>query len=543
MKIKKNDIINLTITDISSKGIGVGKYDGMTVFVSACAVGDKIICQIIKLAKNYAIGKLKEITVPSKDRIEPDCKYFLRCGGCSYRHITYESEQNIKHKNICENIKRIAKLDISAEKLIPAKNINEYRNKMQIPVGYNNKNEIIAGFYGNHSHNIIDMNECKLHDYIFSEILKDVKEWMKKYKISAYDEKTNSGNIKHIYLRQAKKTGQIMLCLVSKNRELKALPDLVEIITKEHKQIKTIILNINSKKTNVILGDKNITLYGDGFIIDNLCGLDFKISPLSFFQINHEMTEVLYEIIKSWLAEEIPDTILDLYCGIGTIGLSLSANCKKLIGVEIISDAVKDAKFNAKLNNVTNAEFICADAYNAADKIIKENIKSDVIIVDPPRKGLNEKLIDTIVKINPKKIIYVSCDPATLSRDLAVFDHEGYTVKIIQPVDLFPRTAHVETVALLSKLKGANTIEVEIDLDEMDLTQAESKGTYEQIKQCVLENTGLKVSQLYIAQVKKKYGIIERVNFNVGKGKANVPQVPKEKEKAIEDALRHFKMI
>ena len=451
MNINKNDIIELDIIDITHDGSGVGKYNNMVIFVPNTAPGDKISAHIIKAQKNYAYGKIKEIIIPSKNRIIPDCNSFKSCGGCNFRHINYDTELNLKYNMVYENIKRIAKLDIIPDKIIGAENITAYRNKMQIPVGTDKTGNIKIGFYGFHSHNIIDTTECLLHKQIFNNIINDIKNWMIEYKILPYNELTNKGLIRHIFIRENFNSSKIMLCLVTANKDIKNLNYLIDIIKEKYKQVKTILLNINNKKTNIILGNKNIVLFGDGYINDELCGKKFKISPLSFYQVNHDMAETLYNIVLNWLENIKPKTILDLYCGIGTIGLCAAHLCEKLIGVEIIKEAVYDADFNAEINNISNAEFICSGADEAAAKLKKENLKADVIIVDPPRKGLSSELINTIVNISPLNIIYVSCNPATLSRDLLLLSKKGYNVQKIQPVDLFPRTIHVETVVLLER--------------------------------------------------------------------------------------------
>ncbi len=446
--MQKNEEIILNITDVTSDGNGIGKYNGMAVFVPLTAIGDECLVKILKVKKNYAFGKVLEIIKPSNSRITPDCPVFNRCGGCVYRHIDYSAELEIKQNKVYEVIKRIGGVDLPPQPILSNGNINGYRNKAQLPVDLNGN----AGFYAFHSHRIIPISNCALQPQEFGEIIKICEEWIRKNKISCYDEESKKGLLRHLYLRKAEKTNEIMLTLIINGNSLPHFESLIENLKSVFgDQLKSFQININTKNTNVILGDKCICLYGESHITDILCGVKVRLSPLSFYQVNRNMAEILYKKAAQY-AEPKDKNILDLYCGAGTIGLSMANEAKSIIGVEIIPEAVKDAEFNAELNSIANARFICSDAATAAKKLAEEKIKTDVIIVDPPRKGCEEELIKTISgSFAPERVVYVSCDPATLARDIKIFSESGYKLTEYTPCDLFPRTSHVECVALLCR--------------------------------------------------------------------------------------------
>lgn len=449
--MRKNDEIILNITDVTNEGSGVGKYDGMAIFVPLTAVGDTARVKILKVKKTYAFGKVLEILNPSENRIEPDCPVFNKCGGCVYRHINYKAECELKENRVRETIKRIGGVGLDPEAILYGENTDYYRNKAQFPIDLNGK----AGFYAFHSHRIIPCSDCRLQPKIFGEIIAVCEEWISQNNISVYDEARNEGHLRHLYLRNAQMTNEIMLTFVINGDNLPYLDELIKRITNDFPQVKSIQLNINKKDTNVILGDKCICIYGQEHITDILCGIKVRISPLSFYQVNREMAEVLYNKAKEY-ANPKGKNILDLYCGAGTIGLSMAEDAKNIIGVEIVPEAIEDAKFNAKNNGIDNARFICSDATVAASKLSAEGIKTDVVIVDPPRKGCTEELINTIANdFKPERVVYVSCDVATLARDIKIFESLGYKLTEYTPVDLFPRTAHVETVALLVRAVSA----------------------------------------------------------------------------------------
>lgn len=541
--LNKNQDIRLTITALMNEGSGVGRYGGQAVFVSSTAVGDEIECHIIKAKKNYAVGKLTKIITPSPDRIEPDCPVYSRCGGCSYRHISYEAECRVKEQNVADSFKRIGSLDVTVKPIIPAESCSRYRNKAQYPVGMNN-GRLEIGFFAPFSHRVADCPDCKLQPEEFSDITSAFRTWITKYSIPVYDENTHSGVIRHIYIRKAFATGEIVVTVVVNAEKVPKKDELITELLKSDGNIVGICVDYNTDRTNVIMSCKCECIWGREYIEDVLCSVKIRISPLAFYQVNRTMAELLYKKAAEY-ARLTPDTVLlDLYCGAGTIGLSMADKVKEVIGAELIPEAVENAKTNAEINGIKNVRFICADAAAAAKTLEKENLKPDVVILDPPRKGCSRDLIETVVKMNPDRIVYVSCDHATLARDCAVFDSLGYETVEATPADLFPRTVHVETVALLSKLDVDKHIDVEIKLDELDLTSAESKATYAQIKKYILEKFELKVSTLYIAQIKKKCGIALREHYNKSKKEKQViPQCTPEKEEAIMDALRHFKMI
>ena len=543
--MNKNDIIKLNITSVTSDGDGVGRTsDGMVVFVPNTAVGDELLVRVLKVKKTIAYGKIEELLTLSLDRITPDCGVCERCGGCVYRHIGYDAELEIKRQKVIDAVTRIGGLDEALVKdIIPSKNIDGYRNKAQIPVSSDHNGRPVMGFYARHSHRIVPKTECKLSPDIFNEIAADFYSFLEKYPHVIFNENNKNG-IRHLYLRYAESSSDVMVCVVAGKHDFPHSDELFNSLEEKYPQIRSIIININPDDTNVILGKKNLSVYGQPYITDVLCGLSFEISPLSFYQVNRGQAENLYQKAREYAALTGEETLLDLYCGTGTIGLSMAKDCKVLIGVEIIEDAVENAKKNAEKNGITNARFLCADASEAAKQLREEGIAPDVIIVDPPRKGLTPDLIKTIVKMSPDRVVYVSCDPATLARDLKLFTEKNYSAKEITPCDMFPRTAHVETVVLLSRKIPDDKIEIDLDLDELDLTSAESKATYQEIKDYVLKEYGFKVSTLYISQVKRKCGIIERENYNHSrKENPHISQCPKDKEDAIRAALEHFAMI
>ncbi len=452
MMIKKNDEIAVTIDSCTSLGSGVGRYNGMTVFAANTAPGDHVLLHIIKAKPNYAIGKVKKIIHPSAMRIAPLCPVYEKCGGCSFGHIKYSDELEIKYNQVKENFARIGGIDIVPDKIIPSVSNTRYRNKAQFPVRTDNHGIAEIGFFAPHSHRVIDCSDCLLQPEEFKTIIDIFRNHIRLFKISGYDEKTHKGILRHIYLRKAVATGEIMVCAVINGDSLPGSDELVFELTHAVPNVKSIVLNINKKVTNVVLGEKCITVYGKEYITDELCGLKFNISPLSFYQVNHDTAQILYSKASEYACLSGNETLLDLYCGTGTIGLTMAKKAYRVIGVEIVPQAVENAKENAKLNNTKNAEFICSDASKAAEMLENENIKPDVIIIDPPRKGCDSSLIDTMIKMSPEKIVYVSCDSSTLARDCKLLCENGYCVKEVSPVDMFPRAPHTECVCLLSKV-------------------------------------------------------------------------------------------
>lgn len=446
--MQKNDEIEIEITDMTDEGSGIGRFDGMAVFVPCTAVGDRARVLVLKVKKTYAFGKLLEIITPSPDRAENDCPSFNRCGGCVYRHIDYSAELRIKYSRVYETVKRIGGVDLKPKEIIGSDSPDRYRNKAQYPVAEDGA----LGFYSFHSHRIAPCDGCALQPEIFNKIAAVFTEWIKENKVSVYNEQAHRGLLRHIYLRLAEKTGEIMAVAVINGENLPFANDLINrLLSVCGENLKSLQLNINREKTNVILGEKCRVLYGGEYITDILCGVKIRLSPLSFYQVNRATAEKLYKKAAEYAA---PDgkVILDLYCGAGTIGLSMAKTAKQIIGAEIVPEAVEDARFNAKLNGIENAEFICADVAKAAKELSERRISPDVVILDPPRKGCSAELIDTVAeKFRPERVVYVSCDPATLARDIKLFTEKGYSLAEYTPVDMFPRTAHVETVALLGR--------------------------------------------------------------------------------------------
>ena len=445
--VNKNDEFKLNITGYTSEGGGVGKFDGQAIFVENTAVGDEILCHIIKAKKTYAIGKAVKITKSSKSRIEPECEAFKSCGGCSFGHIRYEEELKYKAQKVEDAFKRIGGLSPVFKPIISSPETTRYRNKAQYPV--RRENGILnIGFYAKKSHRVIDGGDCLLQPVDFTRIIEIFKNWINENNITVYNEEIGIGLLRHIYLRKAFATGEIMVCAVINGVSLPNSEGLIEKL-KAVNGFKTLVVNINREKTNVVLGEKCLNLYGDGYITDVLCGVKIKLSPLSFYQVNRNGAELLYKKAAEYVAPTPKQTILDLYCGTGTIGLSMANSVKELVGVEIIPEAIEDAKVNAKINSIENARFICGDSSVAAEELKNEGLKPDTVILDPPRKGCAEELLKTVTEINPQKIVYVSCDPATLARDCARLLTLGYEVNEVTPVDMFPRTSHVESVAYL----------------------------------------------------------------------------------------------
>lgn len=556
--MNKNDIVRLEITALTSEGNGVGRYEGMAVFVPYTAVGDVIECRIVKLKPNYAYGKIERLLFSSKDRIEPDCPSYFRCGGCVFRHISYDAELRAKEGFVRDSFRRIGGFELEPEPIIGCKDTYHYRNKVQLPVA-SDENGCFYGFFSQRSHRVIRIRNCLIQPEIFTDISDDIISYQNSHGLPAYDESTGRGLLRHIYLRKGEHSGEIMVVLVV-SKSTDAYNELAHMLADKYKAIKTVCLNVNSERTNVILGSKDICLYGDGKISDCMCGMKLEISPHAFYQVNTPAAETVYSVAKDYAHLSEDETLLDLYCGIGTVGLSMADKIKKLVGVEVIEQAIVNARKNAELNGVASkAEFVCGDAGEISRAICKEsedsaskpsvhginiNDKIDVVVVDPPRKGCDKTTLDAILDMSPERVVYISCNHATAARDAKYLCEQGYSLVRYRPCDMFPRTAHVETVVLLSKLNTKQHIEVELNLDELDLTAAESKATYEEIKEYVLEHTGLKVSHLYIAQVKQKYGIIERENYNKPKSEnSRQPKCPPEKEAAITEALKHFGMI
>ena len=559
MGFNKNDTVRLIITDIGTNGEGIGRVDGYTLFIKDAIIGDEVEAKIIKAKKNYGYARLMNIVTPSKDRIEPVCPVARQCGGCQIQEMDYQAQLRFKQELVKNNIERIG--HISDYQMMPVIGMDEpfhYRNKAQYPVGMDKDGNIVMGFFAGRTHHIIDNTDCALGAKINSRILGIIKEYMQDNKIKPYDEDKHAGTVRHILIRNGYHTDQIMVCLVINAESIKNSDDLVKRL-KDIDGMTSIMININRNKTNVILGDTCKTLWGKSYIEDYICDIRYQISPLSFYQVNPKQTEKLYSKALEYAGLTGNETVWDLYCGIGTISLFMAAKARKVYGVEIVPQAIEDAKNNARLNNIDNAEFFVGKAEEVVpafyeelsrkaangDEEAKRGIHPDVVVVDPPRKGCEETLLETVVKMSPKRMVYVSCDSATLARDLKFMEEHGYKVEKVQAVDQFGNTVHVETVVKLSLKKDTPKIEVTMEPDEESNYTPEEKITYQKIKAYILEKYGFKVSSLYIAQIKDKCGLgKERTGNNWKKNdKSKEPQCTPEKEEAIRDAFKNFNII
>lgn len=467
------------------------------------------------------------------------CAVAKKCGGCQLTNMSYEQQLEYKQTKV---IKLLGKFS-HVNRIIGMNSPYNYRNKVQAAFGRTKSGMIISGVYQSSTHNIVKVDSCLIEDKKADEIIVTIRELIKSFHLTIYDENKRTGFLRHVLIKRAFGTGEIMVVLVTGSPVFKSKNDFCKALRKLHPEITTIIQNINNNFTSLVLGDKEIILYGSGYITDELLGYKFRISPKSFYQINYEGTKILYSKAMEFADISKEDIVIDAYAGVGTIGIIASQYAKEVISVELNKDAVNDAKINASINNISNITFFCADATEFIEGAAKDNVKIDIVLMDPPRAGSTVSFMKSVCKLSPEKVVYISCNPETLARDLLYFSKNGYKVKKIQPVDMFPHTNHVETVVQLVRKNPDTHIDFEISLDEFDLTAAESKATYQEIKDYVFDKYGLKVSSLYISQVKTKCGIIERENYNKGEGKSRVPQCPPEKEKAIINALKHFKMI
>ena len=581
--MKKNDIYQITIEDIGNDGEGIGRIDGMAVFVKDTVMGDVAKIKIVKAKKNYAYGRLEELIKPSPFRVYPICEYARRCCGCEILHMSYGKKLDYKWNMVKNCLERIGGLTDVASIMEPIYGMDKpynYRNKMQFPVGLDKDGKVQIGFYAGRTHSIIDLECCHIGHPVNDYLVKHLRGWLQKWQDKTgkfiYDEEKHQGLVRHILTRVGFVTGELMVCVVVNGESLEAGRKVASEIAVVENELKAIIeqavneynlnqayatkdyfleikftslsININKDKTNRILGDKCVTLYGQDYISDYIGDIKFNISPLSFYQVNPVQTKVLYDKAVEYARLTGQEIVWDMYCGIGTISLCLAKKAKKVYGVEIVPQAIEDAKENAKINEIDNTEFFCGKAEEVVPEFYKGENESgkhpDVIVVDPPRKGCDSVLLDTIDEMAPNKLVYVSCDPATLARDVKILVEKGFEVEKVAVVDQFGHSGHVETVVLLSQQKADDYIEVELELDELDLTSAESKATYKEIQEYVLKEHGLKVSNLYISQVKRKCGIEVGENYNLPKSEdSRQPQCPVEKEKAIKDALEHFGMV
>ena len=546
--MKKDDLIQVQIEDIGSDGQGIGKVDGMTIFVKDAITGDLVEARIMKMKKTYGFARLMKVLQPSPYRVEPKCPVAKQCGGCQIQEMDYAEQLAFKENKVKNNLMRIggfAEEEIPMEPVVGMEDPWRYRNKAQFPIGRDKNGNIVAGFYAGRTHNIISNRNCYLGVEQNQKILDIVIAHMEQYDIDPYNEVTGKGLVRHVLIRYGFTTKEIMVCLVCNGSHIPYAELLCETLS-HIPGMTSISLNINREKTNVILGNKVKTLWGQSYIEDYIGNVKYQISPLSFFQVNPVQTEKLYGLALEYADLRGEETVWDLYCGIGTISLFLAQKAKQVYGVEIIPQAIEDAKNNARINDITNAEFYVGKSEEILpQKYQNEGAYADVIVVDPPRKGCDEALLSTILQIAPKRVVYVSCDSATLARDLKFLCSQGYKLERCRAVDQFPMSVHVETVVLLSKGEvDSKKIRVEFSLEDMDMSEFQDGATYTQIKDYVLEHSGLKVSNLYISQIKRKCGIEVGKNYNLPKSEdSRQPQCPPEKEKAIREAMKYFGMI
>lgn len=448
--LKKNDIIEAEIVAMSSDGNGIAKIDNFVIFVPYSAVGDKLRLRIVKVQKSFGFGKIEEILEPALTRVAPDCAVYQKCGGCAFRHISYEQELVHKAEFVRDTLQRIGGLAIDCDPIVGSPLVNGYRNKAQYPVRLEN-GKVLAGFFAKRSHRVIPCADCALQPAFYKDIIEYTQTFAETHGISIYDEESGKGLLRHIYLRYGEVSGQVMVCLVLNGNKLPHCEDYVKGLLELCPNIASVVLNVNRRRDNVILGEQCITVYGTDTIEDTLCGVSFKLSPLSFYQVNRQAAQKLYGLAADMADLQGNELLVDLYCGAGTIGLSMAERVRQLIGVEIIPDAVENAKENARNCGISNARFLCADAGEAAQMLASEGLHPDVIVVDPPRKGCSQDVLEAIQTMAPEKVVYISCNVASLARDAKELEKLGYFAKRAVPVDLFPRTAHVETVALFTK--------------------------------------------------------------------------------------------
>ncbi|HFH6941069.1 TPA: 23S rRNA (uracil(1939)-C(5))-methyltransferase RlmD [Streptococcus agalactiae] len=542
--LHKNDIIETEISDISHEGMGIAKVDGFVFFVENALPGEIIQMRVLKLRKRIGYGKVEEYLTTSPHRNEGLDYTYLRTGIADLGHLTYEQQLLFKQKQVADNLYKIAHIsDVLVEPTLGMTIPLAYRNKAQVPVRRVD-GQLETGFFRKNSHTLVSIEDYLIQEKEIDALINFTRDLLRKFDVKPYDEEQQSGLIRNLVVRRGHYTGQLMLVLVTTRPKIFRIDQMIEKLVSAFPSVVSIMQNINDRNSNVIFGKEFRTLYGSDTIEDQMLGNTYAISAQSFYQVNTEMAEKLYQKAIDFSDLNSEDIVIDAYSGIGTIGLSVAKQVKHVYGVEVVEKAVSDAKENATRNGITNSTYVADSAENAMAKWLKEGIKPTVIMVDPPRKGLTESFVYSAAQTKADKITYISCNSATMARDIKLFEELGYHLVKIQPVDLFPMTHHVETVALLSKLNVDKHISVEVEPDELDLTSAESKATYEQIKEYILNKFGLKVSALYIAQIKKKCGIELRENYNKSKKEKQViPQCTPEKEEAIMDALRYFKMI
>lgn len=542
--MNKNEEVTVTIEDLTYEGLGVGKVDGYPLFIENTLPGEEVRVRVLKVGKSFGFAKVVERMTTSEDRVPLTDAVGTRIGTMPLQHLNYQAQLDFKQKQVKQVMSSIAKMpDVEVRPTLGMQNPWGYRNKAQIPVRAVN-GKLTTGFFRKNTHDLVPIENFHIQDPKIDKAILVIRNIMREYGIKPYNEKEHIGNLRHIIVRRGRATGQMMVILVTRTNKLfpisKIVPDILEALP----EVVSIVQNVHPSRSNVILGKETILLHGQDRFQDQLLGLTFNISSKSFYQVNPLQTEVLYqEAIKAaGLTRE--ETVIDAYCGIGTLSLALAQKAKQVYGMEIVPDAIEMAKENAQENNINNVEFQLGAAEEVLPAWKEEGLEADVLVVDPPRKGLEASFIEAATAMGPERIVYVSCNPATLARDLKLFGESGYTVEYVQPVDLFPQTVHVETVCLLSKLDVDQHIKVKLEMDELDITAAESKATYEEIKSYVKDKFDFKVSSLYVSQIKRKCGLEVGKNYNISKKENHpIPNCPPEKEDAIMDALYHFQMI
>lgn len=534
--LEKGSVYTAVIDGYSSEGLGIARVNGAVVFVPHAVRGEEIDLRITKVMKTSCAGEIVKIHNPSPERMEPECPYAWKCGGCAYRHLTYPEELWAKRQRVQDALTRIGGLELTVEEVLGAKNPEHYRNKSQYPVGADGS----IGFFQARTHKVVPIRRCLIQTEAADRTAQAVGEWMRRYKISAYDETTGKGLVRHVCVRVNRK-GESLCCVVVNGNKVPREPELAAYVTAAVPHTVGVLLNSNTRRGNVVLGDKYRTLFGRNYLMDTLCGLEFKLSMPSFYQVNRDQAEVLYGKALEFAGLTGNETVLDLYCGIGTITLCLAKAAKRVIGAEIVPPAIRDAKENALRNHIENAEFFCGDAADIAAKLESDGLRPDVVTVDPPRKGLAPEVIASVAAMGPEKVVYVSCDPATLGRDVKIFREFGYEAKRAAAVDMFPGTAHVETVVLLSRETNPLTVEVRM---EVETGEVKEHPTYKRIQEYVQEKYGFKVHTAYIVEVKRMVGLdMHKAPNAVEQKKHEYHPCPPEKVEAIKDALRHFGLI
>lgn len=534
--LEKGSVYTAVIDGYSSEGLGIARVNGAVVFVPHAVRGEEIDLRITKVMKTSCAGEIVKIHNPSPERMEPECSYAGKCGGCAYRHLTYPEELWAKRQRVQDALTRIGGLELTVEEILGAKNPEHYRNKSQYPVGADGS----IGFFQARTHKVVPIRRCLIQTEAADRTAQAVGEWMRRYKISAYDETTGKGLVRHVCVRVNRK-GESLCCVVVNGNKVPREPELAAYVTAAVPHTVGVLLNSNTRRGNVVLGDKYRTLFGRNYLMDTLCGLEFKLSMPSFYQVNRDQAEVLYGKALEFVGLTGNETVLDLYCGIGTITLCLAKAAKRVIGAEIVPPAIRDAKENALRNHIENAEFFCGDAADIAAKLESDGLRPDVVTVDPPRKGLAPEVIASVAAMGPEKVVYVSCDPATLGRDVKIFREFGYEAKRAAAVDMFPGTAHVETVVLLSRETNPLTVEVRM---EVETGEVKEHPTYKRIQEYVQEKYGFKVHTAYIVEVKRMVGLdMHKAPNAVEQKKHEYHPCPPEKVEAIKDALRHFGLI